>query len=360
MTIATAPSASPALETLVRRDREVWEACAPSYEDRIVHGHPDVQAYLGFEDDLIDRLLIYLVRDCGRRVRLHDVGCGSGRLHLRYGRQLAFGGEERTEPALAAGLESISGVDFSSRMLDLARRKLVAAGLEPLLGSRLQLEEGSAFDLPALGADPLPVVVTLCNTLGVMQGPTGAGRLFAALRRAVGAGGIALVSCYQREAVEGYALGNYESTLDVSGQPRWLTPASFATSAYRQVPRHYKRAYDPSPGIEVDVFDRSGRLVQGGHVLTRDAKLTRDAIRTGHIRTHSDYESRWYSFRRLDSWIAEHWSGMQTHHVRGAALDALRGGPAQVAFLDGSGLLAGLLRRHGHTRGGGRRCRRVG
>ncbi len=357
---ALAPSSSPGLETLVRRDREVWDSCAPSYEDRIVHGHPDVQAYLGFEDDLIDRLLIYLVRDCGRRVRLHDVGCGSGRLHLRYGRQLAPGGEERTEPALATGLEAVWGVDFSAQMLELARRKLVAAGLEPLLGSRLLLEEGSAFDLPALAADPLPVAVTLCNTIGVMQGPTGAARLFAALRRAVGAGGIALVSCYQREAVEGFALGNYESTLDVSGQPRWLTPADTATSAHLQVPRHYKRAYDPSSTIAVDVFDRSGRLVEAGRLLTRDAKLVRATLRTGHIRTHSDYESRWYSFRQLDRWIAEHWSGVQTHHVRGAALDELRGRPAQLAFLDGSGLLAGFFRRYGHTRSGGHRCPRAG
>lgn len=337
------PGSALALEDLVRRDHGVWEACAPSYEDRIVHGHPEVRAYLGFEEDLLDRLLRFLTRDRGREIVLHDIGCGSGRLHLRYGRHLLPNRTQRGEPTLSTQLRAVHGLDFSSQMLALARRKLQAAGLEELLGSRLHLTEGSAFDLPPLPTAPLPVAVALCNTIGVMQGPSGAGRLFAALRRAVGDGGIAMVSCYRREAVEDFALGNYESTQDVSGQPRWLTPTDFAGEGFLQVPRRYKCAGDRDPAVVVDVFDQAGNLVKAGHVLVRHPAATQETVRSGHIKTHSDYESRWYGFDQLELWIAEHWRGVRTHHLKGTQLDTLRAGAVQLAFLDGSGLLGDFL-----------------
>jgi len=334
------------LATAFRRDREVWDACASSYEDHIVHGHPEVQAYLDFEEDLLDRLLLYLIRDCGREVRLHDVGCGSGRLHLRYGRHFVQRKSMRAEPSLADGLKMVSGLDFSAQMLAIARRNLGQAGLDPLVDSRLLLEEGSAFDMLPLPASPLPVAVALCNTIGVMQGPAGASRLFAAMRKVVEAGGIAMVSCYDQEAVASFALGNYESTMDVSGQPRWLVPADLADRGNTLVPRAYKRAYDGDPTIVVDVKDGHGHPVRQGHVLRRDPDLVEETIRTGHVRTHTDYESRWYSRAQLDAWIAEHWSGATTFHLPGRALDALRGMPAQLAFLDLSGKLAGFIERY--------------
>jgi hypothetical protein len=187
--------------------------------------------------------------------------------------------------------------------------------------------------------------VALCNTIGVMQGPEGASRLFSAMRRAVEAGGLAMISCYRREAVESFALGNYESTMDVSGQPRWLAPADFATGGNVLVPRGYKRAWDRDPAITVDVRGRDGRLVKEGLVLMRDPGAVEETVRTGHIRTYTDYESRWYGFDQVDAWIAEHWSGATTFHLAGRDLDALRGAPAQLAFVDFSGLLAGFVER---------------
>ena len=329
-----------------RRDRDVWDACASTYEDHIVHGHPDVQAFLDFEEDLLDRLLLYLMRDCDRELRLHDVGCGSGRLHLRYGHRMAPRTSTRTEPSLAAKLKVVSGLDFSAQMLELARRKLTAAGLEPLVGTRLLLEEGSAFEMAPLPASPLPVAVALCNTLGVMQGPPGASRLFSSMRKVVEDGGIAMISCYRAEAVEGFALGNYESTMDVSGQPRWLVPADYATEGNVLVPRQYKRAYDSEPTITVDVHARDGSTIKTGLVLTRDPAAVAETVRAGHVRTYTDYESRWYGYEQIHAWIAEHWSGATTFHIAGQNIDALRGAPAQLAFVDFSGLLKGFFERY--------------
>lgn len=229
------------LDEIYQRDQRVWDECAETYEDRIVRGHPDVLAYESFEEDLLDRVLLYLSAEQKRPLHLYDVGCGSARLHLRYGMKTMNVGElaepdaERVrllrrliseyeyDPQLSQHLHSIGGIDFSSCMLKTAEMKLSDFGLGSRLGKNLTLEHGSAFDLQAMDGGLFPVVVSVCNSIGVMQGPEGASELFKSLRRTVEtAGGIAIISGYRREAVETFALGNYESTMDVCGQPRWL------------------------------------------------------------------------------------------------------------------------------------------
>ena len=192
----------------------------------------------------------------------------------------------------------------------------------------------------------MPVVVSVCNSIGVTQGPAGAVELFKSMRRAVeDSEGLAIISCYRAEAIESFALGNYESTMNVCGQPRWLKPEKYASSAFTKVPRVYKRAHDPNPKITVDVFDKSGDLVQEGYVLQRDPAETQKTIDEGHLLTHSDYESHWYSFEQFDRWIEAYWPTDKTHHIAGKSLDALRAEPAQFAILDMGGWLDGLLDR---------------
>ena len=360
---------SDTLQETYARDRKVWDACASVYEDRIVGGHPNVTAYEAFEEDLLDRILLHLAREHGGTLALHDIGCGSGRLHLRYAlktvdttllpdveaQRVRF--IRGANPAyafdtvLAGSLRCVSGIDFSEEMLQIARDKVRAAGLERVLGDKLLFEQASAFDLEPLADEPLPVVVSVCNSVGVMQGPGGAIELFKSIRRAVErAGGIGIISGYRREAVEDFALGNYESTLDVCGQPRWLVPDTYASSRYRQVPRSYKHARDRDPSVIVDVYDRDGRPVKSGHVLTRDVRRVNYTIETGHIRTHSDYESHWYPFELFDEWIATRWSGTNAYHLPGVELDALRAEPAQIAILDPNALLRGLFERAAYSR----------
>jgi hypothetical protein len=67
----------------------------------------------------------------------------------------------------------------------LARRSLVDAGLEQLHPGRLSFSVGSAFDVPAYGGKHTPLAVSVCNTIGVMQGPRGARKLFSAMGRYV-------------------------------------------------------------------------------------------------------------------------------------------------------------------------------
>lgn len=355
-----------ALKDHYARDQRVWDTCASVYEERIVGGHPDVRAYESFEEDLLDRVLLYLARERNKRLRLYDVGCGSGRLHLRYAMKMtsaaqlppsdarALDSARRRHPAcafdplLAERLVSVGGVDFSAHMLELAGAKLRENGLRSRLGHALGFDLGSAFDLQPMACEPFPVVISVCNSIGVMQGPEGAVALFQAMRRAVEkAGGIAIISGYRREAVEAFALGNYESTMDVSGQPRWLTPDTYAASRYVQVPRTYKHAHSTEARVVVDVRDANGTLVTKGHVLTRDKAAVRRTVKTGHIRTYTNYESHWYAYDVFEAWIAEFWPPSSSYHVAGKDLDALRGEPIQLAILDPSGALKGLLQRWG-------------
>lgn len=357
-----------------KHDRKIWDACAKAYEAAIVLGHPDVTAYEHFEEDLIDRMLLFLIRDLKQEIHLYDVGCGTGRLHLRYGlksldpstrdpesmvcRLQTMNAHFQYAPIIAPGLKRVGGVDFSTEMLELARRKIACAGLEDILDTRLYFEQGSAFELQPFPPMPMPVVVTLCNSIGVMQGPEGAQLLFQAMRRAVeDAGGIAIISAYCREAVADYALGNYESTMDASGQPVWLTPDTYASTEFIQQPKAYKRAGDRSDRILVDVYDLEGASIKKEHMLYRDPDAVAETIASGHIRTYHEYESRWYATEQFHDWITQWWPEKQSWHIAGRSLDALRGAPAQLAILDAGNHLRPFFERLGFNQCADNYCR---
>ena len=342
------------------RDQRTWDDCAETYETHIVGGHPDILAFEEFEEDMLDRMLRFLADAQDRPIKLLDIGCGSGRLHIRYGLKTARGqraeqlraqvsqeGSESSaayDPVIADGLSEVWGIDFSQCMIDLAARKLEGLGLDSTAAISLTLEQGSAFELEPQPDTVLPVAICLVNSIGVMQGFAGAAALFASMRRTVeAAGGIAIVSCYQKEFVGGYALGQYESTMDVSGQPRWLVPDTYASARYKQVPRRYKLAHSADDTIVVDVFDAGGAAIQKGHVLKRDPGKTAETMKTGDILTYSDYRSHWYSFAEIDALIDEHWKDARTYHIATGTLDALRAEPAQLAVFDPGDRLKNLF-----------------
>ena len=211
------------------------------------------------------------------------------------------------------------GVDFSHNMIDLAEEKLRDAGLNNQHGISLTLEQGSAFELKEQNDEILPFAVCLVNSIGVMQGLEGAEALFRSMRRAVeSTNGIAMISCYQQEYISSYGLGQYESTLDVSGQPVWLTPDTYASPEYKQIPRQYKLAHSSDNKVIVDVFDRKNHLIRKGHVLNRLPDKTRQTLRTGDINTYSDYKSHWYSYDHIEKLIHEFWGAQNSYHIKTA------------------------------------------
>jgi len=345
------------LHERIASDLSTWNRCARAYEDAIVLGHPDVCAYEAFVEDFLDALLLYLIRDAGVCVRLFDVGCGSARLHLRYGRKTTplprneTNGSIAPDPIMAAGLSRIDGIDFSAEMLEIAHAKLEAAGLLPRAADRIGLRQGSAFDLEAMPGEGVPVAVAVCNTIGVMQGPEGARKLLDAVRRVVEPeGGVALISAYRKDAVASHALGNYESTMHVSGQPCWLKPAKFVSRDVVPVPLDIKRAFDPKATIRVAARNQAGETVEE-YLLERDPDEVKRTISRGHIRTYWDYESHWYSTARLRRWMDEIWAGLPHRHIAGGALDRVRAGPAQLAVLDAGGRLEAFFARLGMRKG---------
>lgn len=171
------------------------------------------------------------------------------------------------------------------------------------------------------------------------------------MRRAVeNTGGIAIISAYRRDAIPGFALGNYESTMDASGQPVWLTPDTYAAPAFKQIPQNYKQAYDSSDQILVDVYDADANLVKKDHLLRRDPEITAQTIQTGNIRTHHEYESHWYDTEQFRTWIDATWPIDKSWHIAGSKLDALRAAPVQLAVLDSGNHLKPFFNRMGLTR----------
>ncbi len=349
------------LKEKFKKDLLAWDECAETYERQIVSGHPDINAFENFEEDFLDRLLIYLIEKQNRPIKLMDIGCGSGRLHLRYGIKTINSAKEpqlttlanikRIHPELAydfsleKGLSEVWGIDFSSKMLNLAKKKIKSTQLKEAKTIPLTFKQGSAFELEEQSGDSLPVAVNLVNSISVMQGPMGAIELFKSMRRLIEAsGGIAIISNYQKEYIESYGLGQYESTLDVSGQPWWTVPDTYASLRFRHKPKHYICANRKDPKLLVDIYDRKNNLIKKDYILRRSPKRTAKVIKTGHIRTHTDYESQWYSFKEMDDWIKTHWSG-KTYHFKTKCLDKLRAEPAQISVLDSGNLLKDLFER---------------
>ncbi len=342
-------------------DKKIWDECSLTYEQRIVGGHPDIFAFECFEEVFLDQVLHHLAENFTEPIKLMDVGCGSGRLHLRYGVKTAnplthpeihtkaqgirHHCEMMYDPVLAERLHEVWGIDFSSTMIKLADDGIKSIGLEELELPILSLAEGSAFELAAETGNHIPIIVCLVNSIGVMQGPDGAVALFKSMRHAVErAGGIAIISCYRKRFLRSYGLNQYESTMDVSGQPVWVVPDTYATGDYVLQPKAYKRAHCMDPTIPVSVIGRDGNVIESDVLLERDPARTNETLESGHIRTHAGYESNWYSFQQIDEWINEYW-GENTYHLKAGQLDALRGEPAQLAILDCNRRLPGLLKR---------------
>jgi SAM-dependent methyltransferase len=343
------------IEIQTQKDRAIWDHCSRQYEKRIVGGHPDVHAYETFEETVVDHLLAHLVRCEIGQLSVIDLGCGSGRLLLRLGAQTT--GPEKADaeagvlleaarqnhpglawvPSLEGRLHSITGIDFSRSMLELAREKLAAAGLHHHVDFEyIRLLYGSAFAPVTRAPGTFPLVVCLVNSIGVMQGVEGARKLFQAIFRIVQREGVGLISCYRRENVRSHGLGQYESTMDVSGPPIWLESDRYDLKKDRFVPLAYRRYDESADGIEAAVFDADGRLKKERHFLRRIPSLVEKAVESGEIRTHQGYESRWYSEDEIRALTAEFW-GEAGWHMPGAALDPLRARAAQLAWCDPTG-----------------------
>jgi len=299
------------------------DSCAHLYECNNVTEHPDVVAFKGFEEKILDKILFHLAKEQNRPIRLIDIGCGTGRLHLRYGQQVHI-----------PKLRNVFGIDFSKKMLDLAIEKIKKAGINKIATPALSFKQGSAFDFEAEPINSIQVAVNLNNTIGTMQGQKGAVKLFQTLNRFVeNTKGIAIISCYMKKYIETYALPQYESSLYICGQPIWLKPDTYSTNKYKQLSIQYKKAYSNDPFLKVDVYDIQGNLIKKNHVLKRDPDLVKQTIESGVIRTFSNYKSHWYSFQMIDNLIKIFWDS-KSYHVQAKELDPKNAEQGQLAILD--------------------------
>jgi ubiquinone/menaquinone biosynthesis C-methylase UbiE len=175
------------------------------YHDRVAGRYDDIyaDAYWAWHNTLTwDYLKPYLPADLSHPVV--DLGCGTGRWGLRL---------------LKSGF-AVTFVDLSPSMLDQARRKVSAMGMD----EKARFVQADLEDLRSLEADRFALAVALGEPLGSTRRPAGA---LKQVRRLLRAGGRLVATFDNRLAgIEHYLR---EGTADglaeflSSGRTHWLT-----------------------------------------------------------------------------------------------------------------------------------------
>ncbi|MBI2263816.1 MAG: class I SAM-dependent methyltransferase [Armatimonadetes bacterium] len=336
------------------RNVQIWDSCAKEYEESIVCGHPEIVRYEAFENDLVDSILFHVIKLRMRKITLIDLGCGSGRFHVRYGAKTTHPDNVPTadrqalcrlqsgrpdlqyDSLLDRHLQAVFGVDFSEAMLRLAAEKLCCeSGLGTVLENRLFLDRGLAQEfIPAFPVD-YPVVICMINTIGIFQGVEGAIALLRHIRDLVEPhGGIGIISALRQERINPYALCNYESTMNVSGQPKWLEAENgkIYGKGYDIRPERHKLSLFNESYVDACVYDAQGRVVEERLRFHRIPEKVRYVQETGHIHTYSDYYSKWYSREELCEMCDLEWGGAH-QWVPAERVDRLRGQMGQIVLL---------------------------
>lgn len=116
--------------------------------DHIAPHYDLLNRLLSMRQDVMWRRKLVAAMDLPPAGRLLDVACGTCDVGIQ------------AVDSLGPGIR-VTGVDFSTRMLDLAHRKIAAAGLE----DQIQVAAGDAFDLPLLpgGFDALSIAFGIRN-----------------------------------------------------------------------------------------------------------------------------------------------------------------------------------------------------
>ena len=87
-------------------------------------------------------------------------------------------------------------------------------------------------------------------------------------------------------------------------------------------------------------------LIKKNFVLKRDPVLVDLLLQSGHVKTYSNYESWWYSFEQIDTWIEKYWKeGGTTYHLETKDLDSIRAEPEQIAIFDPANRLENFIKK---------------
>jgi hypothetical protein len=81
-------------------------------------------------------------------------------------------------------------------------------------------------------------------------------------------------------------------------------------------------------------------------MLYRDKDIAQEVIKSGHIRTHTNYESNWYSFNQIADWINKYWDGLTTYHIPTNQIDSKHAEAGQLAILDAGNYLKDFVEKY--------------
>lgn len=278
------------------RDILYCDNVASEKEESTVNDHPDIIAYGNFEEQLLDKIMLEIT-------------------------------ERENKP--------INLVDISKRTLEIAESKLSGMNEEIVKRLNMSFELGSASNLEEGNNLSIPILVSLNNSIGTLQGPEEAQQLFISMRNAIEeVNGIGIISCYSKNYFEDYALNIYESVMQVTGQPVWLEPSNFTSSEFKLICKKYKTFGDLSTDTYCDIYDQDGLLVEENYKLTRAQTKVRAIKISGNIKTYRGYSSMWYSPLIIKQWINSHWNDCKTYYIETKDLDEKLAPFGQLAIID--------------------------
>jgi SAM-dependent methyltransferase len=348
-------------EIKLTQSKKLWDEQTDLYEEDTIdcNGQPDIIRYQNFEYDLMDKVLSLVLknRDVNRKITLIDFGCGSGKLHIRYGckmidsddisdpddrkklnrlRRSMFG--LQYDEHFKNGMDRIIGIDFSENMIDLAKIKTHSAGLTQDLDSKLIFKQGYVHEFDMDVGDTIPIVACMINTIGIMQGVEGARKAIWAMERIIGKDGLGVISMYRKDKVEKYALCRYESVMESDGQPIWLIPIVHAEKDVIIKPKAYKTALHDTDTLPAMIFCSGGNAPIQTMIFRRDPNIVKETVETGVIRTHTGYYSKWYSREEMEDILSDIF-GTSYKIVDAEKFDYLRGEVGQIAFVGNLNLI---------------------
>ena len=314
----------------IKSDTDFWNSKADAYDKDIVKGHPDIVAFENFEMLLVDDILKEIAKKNDAPIKLIDLCTGTGRIFEHY--------LSMPENKYPEALTSIHGIDISQRALEISGKKINE--LKSNRDIKTSLEQRSVLDLEIEPDSSIPVFVNLNNAIGNLQGPDGAEQLFKRINELVKkTNGIAIISCFLREYIEQYALNQYESTMQVYGQPNWLESNSYTSRENTITSKETKVKGDSSTKITCDILGKDNEILEEDLTLQRSPSKTRAVVLTGNIKTHLGYSTMWYSDSIIEQWIKKYWSEFTTYHIFTRDLDQERAEFGQLAIIDGNNYL---------------------
>jgi len=248
-----------------------WNHIAPNYDEAILHTPPPImREYESWEDQQLDSILSCALE---KPTVFLELGCGTGRYLMRYGKLVD------EDPCFNDKLLAIVGLDFSEQMIRTSIRNLKLAHLEKLIGKRIFLVRADAtkppINMKKASFNNLQKVVTIMfGTIGNIK--RGRKRLLRYLSsNLLNINGIGVISFFNRDALtaKGGGLDEYSLIPEIVGNRLEWNPDSGVVKSERKFFTEWFRYDDFARMIEASNLEIIQKLEGPGPKIPKTSRV---------------------------------------------------------------------------------------